>query len=182
MTGLIQGAQRGWFHGGRWLVLPTAAVLLTAGSVAVRPQGIPTRVLGEQFNSSASTGNSGCGNGNSGSKDCTPPGKAIAVTGTVLGSVKPGSSTKLRLVIQNPNNQDLSVQSASGFVGLPSDPNCRADWFSVAPYAGTPVTTVKKNSSAILDLNFTMLDKPVNQDACKSATIPLSFTATATGA
>lgn len=188
MTVTSQGQRGGVLHGARWTVLLIAVSLLTAGSVAVRPRGLQTRVLGDQFDSSTAPGNSGCGNGegrergNSTPKDCTPPGKAIMVTGEVLGSISPGSSTTLRLVIQNPNNQDLIVEAARALVGAPSDANCRSEWFLVTPYAGVPSLTVRKNSSATLDLDLYMLDEPVNQDSCKAATIPLSFTATATGA
>lgn len=181
-----QGSRRrvaGWAIGG---VL--AALTLTASGVAVHsPGSAPTRVLGQQFTSApaATGGNNGCGNGAGGSaanKDCTPPGKAVTVTGTVLGAVSPGTSATLRLVIQNPNNQDLTVQSASATVGTPSKANCLARWFQVSPFSGSPAVTVRKNNNATLDLVFTMLNEPVNQDACKSANIPLKFTATAAGA
>jgi hypothetical protein len=146
-----------------------------------------TRVLGTQFTASSSassntSGNNGCGNSNNGSKDCTPPGKAITVTGSVIGEVAPGKAATLRLVIQNPNNQDMTLQSASATVGAPSNANCLASWFSVTPYNGSPAVTVKKTNSVTLDLVFNMINKPFNQDACKSANIPLRFTATAVGA
>jgi hypothetical protein len=145
-----------------------------------------TRVLGTQFTASSAAGttnaNNGCGNGNNGSKDCTPPGKAIAVTGSVLGAVAPGRNATLHLVISNPNNQDLTLQSASAAVGTPTKANCLSSWFEVTPYSGSPTVTVKKNSSTTLDLVFRMINQPVNQDACKSADIPLRFTATAVGA
>lgn len=170
----------------------TAAATLTSSGVAPHASHPgKTRVLGQQFSASSSAGststtpgNNGCGNGNSGAsggKDCSNPGHPITVTGTVLGVVYPGTSSKLRLQIVNSNNQDLTLQSATAAIGTPSKPGCAASWFSVASYAGTPSITLKKNSTTALDLNFAMLNKPLNQDACKTASIPLNFSATAAG-
>lgn len=164
-----------------------AAVTLTSSGVALQATGPGlTRVLGTQFTASSAsgstTGNSGCGVGNggpSGSKNCDNPGHPITVTGTVLGPIYPGASTKLRLQITNPNNQDLRLQSASAVVGTPSNSGCAASWFTVTPYAGSPTVTLRKNAATAFDLTFTMINKPFNQDGCKSASIPLTFNATA---
>lgn len=176
-----------------WLLGSVIAVVVSIAGTAsyyqvrdTKPVA-PTRVLGQQFTASTSSGNTaagnnGCGIGNggpSGSKDCSNSGHPIVVNGSVLGVVYPGTSTTLRLRITNPNNQDMTLQRATVAIGAPSPGGCLASWFNANGYTGSPAITLRKNSTTQLDLGFSMVNLPISQDVCKTATIPLSFSATA---
>lgn len=180
-----------------WFWLPLGALLLGGVASAAwtlwpstggRPE---VGVAGERFVQPAAsppgtgpggTGNSGCGQGNggpNGSRDCSNPGHPITVTGQVLGPLYPGVVTAVRVTVHNPGNQDLTLTAVHGVVGTPSATDCKASWFAIADFSGT--TAVGRQSTATIDLPFRMLNDSVPQDACKDATIPVSFSATATG-
>lgn len=176
-----------------WLLGSVIAIVVSVAGTAAYYEvrgtapGVATRVLGEQFTAgtgsgSTTAGNSGCGRGNggpNGARDCSNPGHPITVTGAVLGAVYPGTSTTLRLQITNPNNQDMTLQRVSVVIGTPDRDGCLSTWFTATGYSGTPSITLRKNSATLLDLGFSMVNQPYSQDVCKTATIPLSFSATA---
>lgn len=108
------------------------------------------------------------------------PGHPITATGQVVGTLYPGTSTVIRVTVTNTNNQDLTITSIRGTVGSPSAAGCQASWFTITDYSGS--TTLPKRGTATVDLPFAMLnDTTHSQDACRTATIPVSFSATATG-
>ena len=158
----------------------TAAIL-----VAGHP-GNGVRVLGEKVTATTApnagaaspkvtattASNKGGGNGSNG-------GHSITVTGSVSGSVVPGKTVPLVVTVTNPNNQNITVTSVQPSVGTPNKSGCISSWFATTSFTGSQI--VAKNSSSALSLTFAMLDTDTNQNACKSATVPLTFTATATG-
>lgn len=159
-----------------------AAVWQTAGRPHARP--LQVSVLGEKnVVAQAGTGNSGCGQGNggpNGSKVCSNPGHPISVSEQHLGKLSPGQTINLAVTVVNPNNQDVQLTKIQVVKGTPTNPTCSAAWFQVQDFSGSQ--TIKKNSQLAVSLPMSMTDLAVNQDACKGVTIPLTFTATVTGA
>jgi len=149
-----------------------AGVLLSADR-----QPTKTRVLGEQFVASHGSGSSNAtANGNSSSN----PGHPITVTGQVLNALLPGSTTALRVTVANPNNQALTLTNIHVAIGTPTRTGCLATWFTVSDFNGSQ--SIAKNSSTTVDLPLSMVNDPSHsQDACRTAGIPLSFTATVNG-
>lgn len=169
-----------------WLLLFAIIAVAAGGATKIwwPNHHVKVKVLGTkstaQPSPTISAGNSGCGNGNGGSngkKDCSNPGHPIKATGFVVGTLFPGVTSALRVTVDNPNNQDLTLTAVTATIGTPNKTGCLSSWFTVGSYSGA--TTVKKNNQATVDIPFSMLDKPLNQDACKTATVPVSFTATA---
>jgi hypothetical protein len=112
------------------------------------------------------------------------PGHPLVVSGTVVGSVAPGSPAHLVVTISNPNNQAVLLTSVSGAItsvasaGLAHKPVCSASWYHVASFSGS--RTIAKSSSTSVELQVTFDDLPtVNQDNCKGAQYTYSFTAQA---
>ncbi|HET7328522.1 MAG TPA: hypothetical protein VFJ14_14695 [Nocardioidaceae bacterium] len=141
-------------------------------------------VLGEKsVVAQAATGNSGCGQGNggpNGSKVCSNPGHPISVSEQHLGKLSPGQTINLAVTVVNPNNQDVQLTKIQVVKGTPTNPACSAAWFQVQDFSGSQ--TIKKNSQLAVSLPMSMADVAANQDACKGVAIPLTFTATVTGA
>ncbi|MGN6472251.1 MAG: hypothetical protein ACTHK4_01205 [Mycobacteriales bacterium] len=172
-----------------WVLVGVLLTVVAAGVTKLWEQTAPStvRILGLAASASASgagtSGNSGCGGGNGGSngtKDCGNPGHPITVTGGVIDTLYPGVTGRLRVTVTNPTNQDLTLTNVTPTIGTPDKAGCLASWFAATSFNGSKI--VGKLSSAYVDLPFTMLDEPVKQDACIGATVPVSFTATASGA
>src|SRR5438270_8535715 len=138
----------------RLVVWSASTVVVVSGVgtgvfLSVHHHPAKTRVLGEQFvassgssSSSGSTsgstsGNNGCGNGNNGSKDCSNPGHPINVTGQVLNTLLPGSTTALRVTVANPNNQALTLTNIHVTIGTPTRAGCLSTWFTVSDFNGS---------------------------------------------
>lgn len=141
-------------------------------------------VLGEKnVTAQAGTGNSGCGQGNggpNGSRDCSNPGHPISVAEETLGTLSPGKRITLNVTVVNPNNQDVQLTKLQVVRGKPTKVDCDGTWFPVTDY--TVGQIVKKKSQVEVPVLISMTDTSTNQDACKGATIPLTFNATVTGA
>jgi hypothetical protein len=166
---------RGWV-----LLLAIVAVLAVAGTRLWWPtsHGPSVQVLGEKTTITPTGNTTSAGKGNANSNGSGNPGHPINVSGTVTGVLTPGATATLHVTVQNPNNQDLTLTQVAATLGTPSKAGCPSSWFRASGFSGTQ--TIKKNSTTTVNLLLSMLNKPVNQDACKSATVPVSFTATAT--
>jgi hypothetical protein len=179
-----------------WALLPLIVAVLGAGSAKVwwptqSQQSAPNiKVLGQKFTASGSnTANNGCGVGNGGSSkpECNPnAGHQLTVTGQVLGSLMPGGRTTLQVSVKNENNQAVQLTAVDATVGTPTitgtpvHDGCLSSWFAVDDFAGSQ--TISKYGTGIVNLALRMTNEPTtNQDDCKSADIPLTFTATVTG-
>lgn len=107
--------------------------------------------------------------------------KPFTMTGSV-SDLKPGQPTHLPVVVTNPNNQAIKIETLTTSVGNASA-DCTASNLSVGAYnASTPGSltyTVPGNGSATVILPIEFADTAGNQDACKGLTFPLYFDGTA---
>ena len=117
----------------------------------------------------------------------------LLVSGTVTGSLAPGASRPIDVHVANPFGFDLSVTAVSAAIAKLDAPRadaahpCTTQDFAVRAYSGPALRVAK---GALLSLSesavtpaawpqLVMLDRPVNQDGCKSARLTLTFRATA---
>jgi hypothetical protein len=156
-----------------------ATVVLPAQQAAGEPSAAP--VAGTSQGQAATQPSSGGNNGNGSGGN---QGHSLDVSGTVVGSVGPGSSAQLVLTISNPNNQDVLLTSVSGNVtsvtsaGIAGKPVCSASWYHVGSFSGS--RTIVKGASTTIQLPVTFDDlASTNQDNCKRARYTYSFTAQA---
>jgi hypothetical protein len=118
------------------------------------------------------------------------PSPTFSIAGNV-GALYPGASAPLDLAITNPLKQALEVTSLS--IGVKDDtgtPGCVGSRnYAVTPFAGSyPITVPAGATRRLSQLGYAssvwprvrMLDLPVNQDACKGATVTLSYAGSAT--
>jgi hypothetical protein len=129
-------------------------------------------------------GNDGRGVGN-GADGAAAPAKALIVTPTVLGAVRPGTPAQLRVRVDNPNSQDVHLRSVSASVeqvtsGPGATPACQAGDFTISGFAAPAGTRrVLKGGTTTVDLVITLRDTTANQDRCKGATYGVDVRATA---
>lgn len=94
------------------------------------------------------------------------------------GPVVLGQPGSLVVIVVNPNDADLAVQSVVVEVGQPSEAGCRAEWLTIGDYSADrdPPLRVDADGTARLVVPYLLVDLPAtNQDACKGATFPLSI-------
>ncbi|HET6876318.1 MAG TPA: hypothetical protein VFH38_02180 [Jatrophihabitans sp.] len=119
----------------------------------------------------------------------TTQGKAFAITGNLPGNLAPGVSIPLNLKVSNPNHSDLAVsnltvtvQSVAKAAGASG--TCSVTDYTVDQYSGPyPLVVPSLGSADLGQLNVgpaywphvRMLDKAVNQDGCKGATLTLAY-------
>lgn len=134
----------------------------------------------------AAAGGNGNGNGNGNAGSNQPPGKAVTVTGAVVGTIKLGAPATLNVTVKNPNNQDMSITQVTGTItsvtsaGIAGRPVCDKSWYSVGTFTGSK--SLPKNGSAVVAVPLTLNTTTINQDNCKGQTVQFSFKATAEGA
>jgi hypothetical protein len=124
----------------------------------------------------------------------SPVGAPFAISGT-FGPLWPGVSQSLDLALTNPNSQAIAINSlvvALKYVNAPrasSSLPCSLADFSVVPFAGPYPLRVPAHATVRLsDLGVRatraprveMLDRPVNQDGCRGATVTLAYSGSAT--
>jgi hypothetical protein len=122
---------------------------------------------------------------------------AFTVTGSLTSPLTPGTGERLDLTLTNRESTDLAIANLRVQVAAVNGPQrdsvhpCEPDDFSVEQFSGASGFRLPAASSAELgELGFdrsewptvSMLDRPVNQDGCKGATLSLSFTGSATEA
>jgi uncharacterized membrane protein len=110
----------------------------------------------------------------------------IADPSVAVPPLSPGVTQPLNLRISNPNSQPLSVTNITVAVQQPLNSACAAANFAVIQIpSGYPLTVPAYATASLLDLvGFTaaqlprlqMKDLSTNQDACKGATVSLSYT------
>jgi hypothetical protein len=118
-------------------------------------------------------------------------GKRFGISGGPSTPLAPGVPAQpIDLTITNPNHQPLSVTDISVTVSGTSRAGCTAADFAVTQYSGPyPLTVPRQSSSTLSRLGVAasamptvrMLDLARNQDACKSATVSLSYSGSAEG-
>jgi len=121
-----------------------------------------------------------------------PGHQPFVISGDLAGKLAPGSpSLPLNLTLRNTNNQAIAISALTVAVtGSSAGKPCDATNFSVTQYSGKYPLTIGANQTASLTQlgvaatalpRVGMIDKPVNQDACRNVTVSLAYTGTGTG-
>ena len=120
------------------------------------------------------------------------PGSPVTIRGDAAGWLSPGSMAPLDLLLANTNDFDLALARITVTVGEVDAPRadaahpCSAADFEVRQLSGGAVLTLGGNRAENLsDLGLAqrhwpavgMLDRPVNQDGCKGASLRLDYQA-----
>lgn len=101
----------------------------------------------------------------------------VTVVSTDLASLTPGGPTEtVDFSVKNNNSGVQNLQGTVASVVDTSDAGCTADDFAVS---STSIAYGDIASGATVDGTFTiqMINRPVNQDACKDVTVNLKVTA-----
>lgn len=121
------------------------------------------------------------------------PGAPFTLSGPRGGAtgLAPGIDLPVNLLIDNPNGTALKVTSLTVSLLSTSAPGCVAsENYRVTQFSGSyPVTVPAGSRRTLRQLGFpqsawprlSMLNLPVNQDACKGATLRLSYSGTGDG-
>jgi hypothetical protein len=122
--------------------------------------------------------------------------RSFAISGTLPRLLAPGIAVPLDLVLTNPHSDDLTISEITTELRAVDAPQgdaihpCTADDFALTQFSGPYGFEVASDSTASLsDLGIPesswpqvgMVDRAVNQDGCKNASLRLGFTGTGTG-
>jgi hypothetical protein len=122
------------------------------------------------------------------------PPDAFTIAGVLPHLLTPGTGEPLDLTLTNLEATDLVIANLNVRVTAVNGPQrnsthtCDPEDFSIEQFSGTPGFTLPAASSADLgDLGFgpsewptvSMLNRPVNQDGCKGASLSFAFSGTA---
>jgi hypothetical protein len=122
---------------------------------------------------------------------------AFSISGNVAGLLAPGVAAPLDLILTNPHPYAMGVIDLTVRVSAVHAPQadaahpCTIDDFAVGDFSGTYGFALPASSTTSLSaLGFTeaelpdvvMLQRPINQNGCKLATLTLAFAGTATDA
>jgi hypothetical protein len=106
----------------------------------------------------------------------------LSVHGSSPKGLAPGVTKTVTVQIRNPRHVHIVVTAASITVGDASETCSAKKNISTSSYkstaAGAKSYDVYVSHQARIPLKITMVDLPTNQDACKGAHFPLTFTAT----
>ena len=127
-----------------------------------------------------------------GQQSANPGHQPFVISGDLAGKLAPGSpSLPLNLTLRNPNNQAIAISALTVAVtGSTVGTACDATNFGVTQYTGKYPLTIGANQTASLTQlgaaatalpRVGMIDRPVNQDACRNVTVSLAYTGTGTG-
>lgn len=113
------------------------------------------------------------------------------ITGTPNRSLAPGAPAgAINLSLKNPFNAAMTVTNLGVTVTGTDKPGCGAENYAVIAYGGPSSLTVPANSTKTLqDLGVAeaqwpkvqMVNLPVNQDACKGASVSLQYSGVGNG-
>lgn len=119
----------------------------------------------------------------------------FTIEGTATKPISPGVSTSLDLKLTNPHDIPMSVTDISVTVQQVSAPNSNVahpcsvgDFTADQASSGRKITVAARSTSTLSDLGLARADQPhvgmlnrsVNQDGCKGASLTLAFTASGT--
>jgi hypothetical protein len=113
------------------------------------------------------TGGSGSGSATAGTTNDN-----LSISSSSVSGITPGSSTPVTVTVTNPNSYSARVATVSTAITT-SDPGCLAADFSFPPK--TLNATIAAGSTASFTQNLVFADTAANQDACKGATITLTY-------
>lgn len=120
---------------------------------------------------------------------------SVTISGRVEGVIAPGTTAPLNLSFENPNDFPLALGDVAVTVDDIEAPQaderhpCSVDDYAVRQIAGDVVLMI--GGEGLEDLRelglardhwpaLRMVDRPLNQDGCKGATLTLSYEATGT--
>lgn len=96
----------------------------------------------------------------------------LTISSAAVTGLTPGSSTPITVTIANPNTYSVGVSTVSTVVAT-SDSGCLPADFTFADKVLNTTIAALGSTSFVQSLVFT--DTAVNQDACKGATVTLTF-------
>lgn len=164
--------------------LTAAAAVTTVGVAGIYQLVATSTPAAAASNNGNGNGHVNGNNGNGAGGTNQPPGKAVTVSGSVVGKIGLGSPATLNVTVDNPNNQALVITKVMGTItsvtsaGQAGKPACSAAWYSVGTFTGSKA--LPKNGSAIVAVPLTLTPlSSTNQDNCKGSTVTFAFSATA---
>lgn len=122
--------------------------------------------------------------------------RSFAIGGELTEPLEPGRAAPLDLVLTNSDASPLSVLSLGVRIAAITAPQANADFpctiddFSVEQFSGTyPLTVAASSTQSLSDLGIpeaelprvAMLNRPVNQNGCRGASLRFDFGGTGTG-
>lgn len=114
----------------------------------------------------------------------SPAASGFGISGSPVGSLAPGARLPIDLHLDNPTANRVSVSSLGVSIAGTTAPGCAASNFALTQFAGTFPLQLPANSHNTLSSlripkaqwpTLAMLNLPVNQDACKGATVQLRY-------
>ena len=90
-----------------------------------------------------------------------------------------GSPERLLVIVTNPHEHDVRLDTLAVDVGEPAAAGCRAEWLTVEDFdAGVDGELIVPVAGTVrVPLEYVLADLPdVNQDACQGARFPLTIT------
>ena len=114
----------------------------------------------------------GGGSGTAGAAGSSAP---MVITGNAAAGITPGGSVAVTGNIQNPNSSSTHVDVVSAVITT-SDDDCLATDLHFAPVNVNAL--IPANGNQTFSGTLTMADTTLNQDACKSALITLTYSST----
>ncbi|HEV7205815.1 MAG TPA: hypothetical protein VGN18_14490 [Jatrophihabitans sp.] len=109
---------------------------------------------------------------------------AFTITGSPDRRLAPGVTGLIDVSVTNPNAQTLQLSALTVVLAAASDPGCTLDNFRVTQFSGPyPLTIPARSTRTLSQLGLprtawptlTLLDLPVNQNACKNNSLALSY-------
>ena len=104
----------------------------------------------------------------------------ISVTGTASGNLYPGGNVTVNFTASNPATFKQKLTTIH-LAGVTAPVGCTASWFTMSDVSvgADGVLTPGANNSALTETgSLQMAESNTNQDACKNASLTLSFTTT----
>ena len=129
----------------------------------------------------------------------TTSGKEFTIAGSAQTPLAPGVTAPLALALTNPNKKPIAVSNLTVTVtsvtrtpsAVAAGRACSTADYQVRQYGGPyPLTVAGSSTLTLAQLGvaqsgwpaLTLLDRPVNQDGCKGATVSLAYSGSAQGA
>ena len=124
-----------------------------------------------------------------------PQAAGFTISGDATSPLAPGLAVPLDLTLANPGPSAIAISGLNANVTGVSAPNsgatrpCTVDDFAVTPFSGAYGFALASGRTTTLSQlgipaeqwpQLTMLDRPVNQDGCKGASLTLSYSGTST--
>lgn len=169
---MIAAASRVTPKGYFWLSLG-AGVVIGSGAIALRAvNDTPVVASANPASPGQAAGGNGGGNANGQGNGNTAKGKAFTMSGSATG-LYPGADLPLQLTVQNPNQQDIRVQSVSVQVAN-ATAQCPGSLVTVDSFAPF---VVGGRASGVTTLQIHL--SPSAPNVCRARTWTLTYTGTA---